>query len=157
MSPSELSLSIDAADMATEIFVIDGDMNLVARGVGRLVTKPLAPGIYKIKARAGSETHEQHVVLQSQNQVVSLPKFRIASPAPLADTSRTHEYHMAAAERESRRTHAQIGNGSWLFLLAREWTPDPRTSSKPRAKNPALGLSLVDESGNELVDIAAAA
>jgi hypothetical protein len=163
MSPSDLTLTIDAADMATEIFVIDGDMNLVERGMGRLVTKPLPPGIYKVKARAGSQTLEQHVVLQSPNQRLRLPRFQFASPAPLADTSQTHEYHMAAAERESRRTHAQIGNGSRLFLLAREWTPDTRgwtadarAALKPRSTQPARGLSLLREDGKELVDIAAA-
>ncbi len=105
MSPSDTAgkarLDIRAADSSTELFVIAGDLQLVARGIGKLKTEPLDPGIYKIKARAGVETREQYVVLRDEDQSVSVPALTFASPAPLANTAKTHEYHMGAAQTES--------------------------------------------------------
>lgn len=65
MSPSEkVALEVIAADAATELFVVDGDFNLVARGIGRQ-TFDLAPGIYKIKARAGIQQEEKLVMVRA--------------------------------------------------------------------------------------------
>jgi hypothetical protein len=150
---NRLTLEIQAADSATEIFVISGDLQLEDRGVGKLTTKPLDPGIYKIKARAGLETREQYVVLRVPGQNVFLPPFVFSSPAPLAATSNTHEYHMAAAEAESKKVHYQAGQGSWIFVFSREWTRSQAQPGSPRSANPAMGLSIRDKEGNTVASL----
>jgi hypothetical protein len=147
---NKLTLEIQASDSATELFVIDGDHHLVDRGIGMLTTKPLDPGIYKIKARVGFETREQHVVLREPGQKVVLPPFAFASPALLRDTSKTHEYQVAAAETESHNVHFDKGQGSTIFIFARAWTPSQIQPSALRSINPAAGLSLCDQGGNTI-------
>jgi hypothetical protein len=162
MSPSDgaarLTLDIRAADSGTEIFVVDGGLQLADRGIGHLVTKPLDPGIYKIKSRAGVETREQYVALSKPGQSLILPPFAFASPAPLADTSKTHEYHVAGAQSGSRTVHVQAGSGSAIFVFSREWTAssslDPSRRAAPRA-NPAAGLWLLDAGGATVADLGA--
>jgi hypothetical protein len=162
MSPSDgaarLTLDIRAADSGTEIFVVNGDLQLADRGIGHLVTKPLDPGIYKIKSRAGVETREQYVALSKPGQTLILPPFAFASPAPLADTSKTHEYHVAGAQSESRTVHVQAGSGSTIFVFSREWTAsaslDPSRRPAPRA-NPAAGLWLLDAANATVADLGA--
>src|SRR5262245_54508327 len=152
MSTSEkralLRLEVRAADPETEIFVINGQFRLIARGVGSLDAL-LEPGIYKLKSVAGLVTNEQHVILQNKDVVVSLPRLNFSSSAPLNKTAKTHEYHMAAADRESRNVHVSAGDGSWIFLFARDWTSKNRA---PISWNPATDLTLIDENGNVLAD-----
>ncbi len=150
---SKLTLEIQASDSATEIFVICGDLHLEDRGVGKLTTKALDPGIYKIKARAGLETLEQYVVLREPGQKVFLPPLAFSSPAPLTNTSKTHEYHMAAAEAESKKVHAQAGQGSWIFVFSREWTRSQAQPVSPLSANPANGLSIRDKDGNTVASL----
>ncbi|MGA2609192.1 MAG: hypothetical protein ABSH01_17255 [Terriglobia bacterium] len=153
MSTSEESkvvrLQVRAADSETEIFIIDGQFHLRDRGVGSLDTQ-LEPGIYKLKASTGGVTQEQHVVLRDKEVSLNLPPLAFASPAPLNETSKTHEYHMGAAERESRKIHLSAGSGSWIFVFARDLTSTRRA---PVSWNPAMGLSLRDELGNLLADV----
>jgi serralysin len=147
---SQFSLEITAADAAAEIFVMTGDFFLVDRGVGRLVTKPLSPGIYKVKAKVNDQVWEQHVTLTQPGQKVTIPLFQFSSAAPLADTAKTHEYQVAAAESESRKIHYQLGQGSCICVFVREWrgkTP----SGPPPATRPLMGLSLCDASEQEKV------
>lgn len=160
MSPSnasdKLTFDVQASDSTTEIFVINGELQLVDRGVGRLTTKPLDPGIYKIKARAGSEVREQYLVLRSPGQRVLLPPFAFASAAPLDGTSKTHEYQMGAAQAESQNVHSHVGQGSWIFIFSREWTP-PDQPGTTHSTNPAAGLSLRDGNGSTVADLGSAA
>src|SRR2546421_8413380 len=108
-APQRLNLEVRCADSATEVFVIDGQFNLRDRGVGHLRTS-LEPGIYKIKVRAGFETREQPVVLRDRDETIEIPRFEFASPAPLGQTSKTHEFQMAAAYDESRKVHLSAGS-----------------------------------------------
>ena len=118
---NKVSLQIEAPDPETEIFVIDGKFRLQARGIGRLRAE-LQPGIYKVKCRTGAVTDEQFVMLRDEPKVIHLARLSFSSPVPLSDTSKTHEYHMAAAERESAKVHLKAGDGSWIFVFARDWT-----------------------------------
>jgi hypothetical protein len=157
MSASEptqrLNLEVVCADSATEVFVIDGEFNLKDRGIGYLKTA-LEPGIYKVKVRAGFETQEQSVILRGQDQVVRIPPFSFVSPAPLSETSRTHEFHIAAAYDESRKVHVSDGHGSSIFIFVRDWTSDtPPAQTESAYPNPAEGLSLHDLDGNEIADL----
>jgi hypothetical protein len=148
MSPSNPSptdrftLQINAGDTETEIFVIDGDLRLMDRGIGSLTTKPLAPGIYKIKACTGPAIREQHILLQQAGQVVNLPPMAFASPAPLDGTTRTHEYHMQNAASQSRIVHTRHGSGGSIFIFAREWTQGDSAIEAIKSRTPIHGLSL---------------
>src|SRR3954447_11944382 len=116
-----VGLTVYAADEAKEIFIIDGQFRLVGRGLGRMHAN-LEPGIYKVKARAGLTTREQHVVLfPGQPQSVNLGPIPFTSPAPLSQTLKTHEYHMGAAQQLSGNIHVRAGEGSSIFVFARDW------------------------------------
>jgi hypothetical protein len=162
MSASEevklVPLTVRAEDIETELFVIDGGFRLLVRGVGSLDTQ-LEPGLYKLKCHAGGATQEQHVVLRDAPVSIYISRFAFASPVPLSDTSKTHEYQMDMAQRESRNIHCHAGQGSWVFVFARDWTSGTGDStSKPRPPiswNPATGLTLRDQLGNLVADLGA--
>jgi hypothetical protein len=156
MSPSsatdtgKLTFQVNAADTETEIFVMDGDLRLVDRGVGSLTTKPLDRGIYKVKACTASAIQEQYVVLKEPGLVVTIGLMAFASPAPLSDTTRTHEYHMHSAQVQSLNVHASHGAGSSIFVFAREWTKDDPDLQAIKSLNPLRGINLLTADGAPL-------
>ncbi|MDR3636402.1 MAG: hypothetical protein P4L84_21545 [Isosphaeraceae bacterium] len=159
MSSSEpverIPLLVRAADDATELFVLDGKLNLVARGLGRLEGR-FEPGIYKVKARSGYVTEERRVVLTGpQPWAVSFGPLEFASPALLVSTAQTHEYQMAAAERESGQVHESLAKegDSLIFIFARRWTGSPSQELSAGKVNPAEGLSFHYASGRRAVDL----
>jgi len=145
----KVTLTVQSADAEAEIFIVDGEFQLVARGVGRLEAE-IEPGIYKVKCRTGAVTKEQLVLVKDEPVVVSLPRLSFSSPAPLAETAKTHEYHVEAARVESRNIHVRSGTGSWVFVFARDWTV---TGNSARGWNPAQWLSLHDEQGTRIADL----
>ena len=148
-------LRVRAEDAAAEIFVIDAHFHLVDRGIGTLET-PLRPGVYKVKSRAGVQTWERHIVVRDRDEEVVIPPLEFASPAPLVHTAKTHEYHTQAASSCSREVHVTAGQGSWIFVFARDWTPPGREAARPPlATNPARGLSLRDLQENQVADLSA--
>lgn len=156
MSTSNLEkrrLKVTCEDSATEVFIIDGGFSLLARGIGRVDTE-LDPGIYKVKVRAGFETSEQLVVLRDQDEDLQIPPFSFVSPAPLAGTSKTHDFHISAAEEGSRAPDITKGEGSSVFIFARDWTSQERPKDKLSTyPNPGRGLSLRDMQGNVVADL----
>ncbi len=145
---------VETADQSAEIFIIDGHFKVVDRAVGLLNTFSLSPGIYTVKVRVGFESREEHVVLLNKSERVRFPRIHFPSPAPLADTGKTHEYHIRAAARESKRVHVNKGSGSSIFVFVRDWTSQERSAagSKPNSK-PHRGLKLLDARGNVVVDL----
>lgn len=151
-------LQVYAGDRSAEIFVIDAKYAIVERSVESLATS-LAPGIYKVKVRTGQATEERLIVLNPQAPPPPL-RFEpsaFASPAPLAQTAKTHEYDVDAAVNLSRQPplNANRGEGSSLFFFIRHWSPaakDP--GSTPAPDDPARGLSLWDAEGERVVDFA---
>lgn len=151
---SKVQLIVKCEDEA-EVFVIDGRFQMVARGVGRETTFDLAPGIYKVKVRVANEIREEHVVLRPEDKTVekAFPKFEFASPVPLADTSQSHEYQMGAASDTSHAVHLTAGQGSLVFVFARDWTPGADARAKRGARlNPARGLELLRADGTVVAD-----
>lgn len=144
-----VTLTVQSADAETEIFLVNGEFQLVARGVGRLEAG-IEPGIYKVKCRTGAVTKEQLVLVKDEPIVVSLPRLSFSSPAPLAETAKTHEYHVEAAKAESRNIHVKSGTGSWVFVFARDWTV---TGNSARGRNPVQWLSLHNEQGIRIADL----
>jgi hypothetical protein len=137
---------LEAANDIDEIYLIDARFKLVARGFGKLVTT-IPPGVYKLKVRAGEQVVEEYIVLHSGDSPVrkQLAEVPFATAAPLAYTTKSHPHHIEAACVGSKEEHASLGNGSWIFVMTRRWTP-PTTSVVSQAhqtdRNPAAGLHL---------------
>jgi Caspase domain len=106
-----VKLTVTAADAATELYVVDGDFNLVARGIGT-ETFQVAPGIYKIKARAALQQEERLVVVSDDAKVEFAP-LELASPVPLANTAGTTDEQIASAQR----VVAQVGHGASIAVI----------------------------------------
>ncbi|HWX28863.1 MAG TPA: hypothetical protein VNZ53_15670 [Steroidobacteraceae bacterium] len=147
MSPSEYRLTVTAGDELAEISVIDGSLNPVTKGVGRL-DQTLAGGLYKVLVRVGSHVDEQLVALD-QDRDLSFAAPNIPSPIPLASSSRSHEYHSAAAVQAATNARDTFGNGASILIFAREWTAD----SSGSRNNPAAGLTFLDDDENFLASI----
>ncbi|MCA1565897.1 MAG: hypothetical protein LC803_09720 [Acidobacteria bacterium] len=150
----KLNLEVETADESAEVFIIDGRFTVVARGIGLRNTFSLSPGIYTVKVRVGFESREEHVVLLNKSEKVQFSRIHFPSPAPLADTGKTHEYHIDAAASESKRVHVNKGSGSSIFVFVRDWTPQEKSAArgKPNSK-PQRGLKLLDAQGKVLVDL----
>ncbi len=154
---NQVRLEVRTQDDAAEIYVIDAHFHLAARGLGRSQTFYLDPGVYTVKVRAGSATREEDVILGKGDKELlkEFPALKFASPAPLEDTAKTHEYHMAAASTESRNVRVQAGQGSWIFIFARDWTAPGRPPVSPEgSQHPAAGLTLTDARGNLVANFA---
>jgi hypothetical protein len=159
MLPSEphdlVSLAVHTQDPGIEIFVIDAAFQLAARGVGKLDTA-LKPGLYTVRVQAGSEAHDEHVVLRlgAPPAEVVMPALRFTSPIPLPNTAKTHEYHVAAAMEHSAERHVQAGTGSAIYLFVRDWSSDSESKTRRRELHPARSLELRDLNGESIVDFA---
>jgi hypothetical protein len=147
MSGSEHTLSIETDDQIAEIAVYDGNLNAVARRIGRLQEK-LPAGLYKIVVRVGSATDEKLAALD-RDQTIKLGPLPFSTPIPLQRTGKTHEYHMAAAAEASRASPKALGSGASIMVFAREWSAAGNKSDG----NPAQGLSLLDSQENLLAEI----
>lgn len=151
-----VTLNIYTEDESAEIFVIDGQFNLADRGIGPYHRSELQPGLYKIKVSVGAESREEHIALRPGSPPVShtFPRLVFSSPAPLTDTSKTHEFHVAAASEYSRKVQVDAGKGSWIFVCARGWTEktqsDAGTYDRP---HPARGLKLLKADGTEIANL----
>jgi hypothetical protein len=150
----KLNLEVHTEDASAEVFVIDGHFKVAERGRGLYNTFSLDPGIYTIKVRAGFESREQNVVLLDGPLQVKVPRIHFASPAPLAQTGKTHEYHIGAAFAESRQVHVKKGAGSSVFVFVRDWTSQRRADAgKEPSRRPQAGLKLLDAEGNLVVEL----
>src|SRR5205085_1099705 len=109
------SLLAETDEPTTEVFVINGRYARVAAGLQR-VEAELPPGLYTVRFKAGDAITETDADLApgSAPMRVTMPRLRFSSPAPVKDTSTTHEYHVAGAEAVSHRVHVPIGPGSQI-------------------------------------------
>jgi hypothetical protein len=151
-------LTVTSADECSQILIVDGDMNLRARGQGSLHVS-LPPGIYKIRVRSGTALEEELVVLQKDSPVTrAFDHLPFASPVPLDRTARTHEYQQQLAVEASRRVRVAHWAGprpAWIFVMARDWTdPDhPMPDLRRGHPNPAHGMLLCDADGRVVADL----
>jgi len=142
-SAERLRLTVNTGEVQSEIMVLDARGRLVERGFGPEQTFQLEKGIYRVKVLTGTETQEKSVVLvETPSEPLRFAPAAFASAAPLAGTSTSHEYHVAAADSESRKIHVADGVGSSLFFLVRDWTPNAWNQAPRVTGNPAQGLSL---------------
>jgi hypothetical protein len=150
----KLSLTVNAADESPEVFVVDGSFKVVSRSRMKHNVFSLTPGIYTVKVSVGAKTSEQHVVLFDKAEQIDFPPLHFVSAAPLADTGKTHEYHMSSSEAQSKKVHVKKGTGSSIFVFVRDWTSSQRSEEgiKPNPR-PQQGLRLLDASGQVIVDL----
>ncbi len=107
---------------ATEIFLIDGNMTLIARGAEELV-HDVAPGLYKVRSRKGSRVRDRLIEVHAgrKDQQEAAPEIATRSAAPLRNTTAAHAPQGTAAERLSREIHLNQGSGSSsLFIYIRD-------------------------------------
>jgi hypothetical protein len=88
-------LKVPRAGATLEIEVLDSSFQPVASGVGALDVA-LAPGIYEIRFREGLEHESQLHKIAPGDNVVSPPEFEPPSPAPIAETRTSQNYHQEA-------------------------------------------------------------
>src|SRR5258708_7077147 len=120
---SQVPLTASARDLTTEIFVIDGRFNRIASGLGRVQTD-VAPGMYKIKFKAGTLVREvRQAVWPGQPVHVEAPAMEFDSPVPIEGTRTSRPHHQSNAARISLVVHDRLGfGGSQLFLFVRDLT-----------------------------------
>jgi hypothetical protein len=95
-------LTVNAADASAEISVLDGCLNRVARGIGRL-EQDLAPGLYKVRVRVGPTVEDELVSLDQDRTVTkSRPRFRPPSRSR-ARRARTNTIWERRSTRAGRR------------------------------------------------------
>jgi len=125
-SEPRVTLQINAADPATEIFVVDGQFHKIADGVSRLETK-VEPGLYKVRFRAGSAQVDQLVEVTPTPpvQYVYGDPVEFQSVIPMGETSTERSDHTEAARVMSTEEPRRIGSGSGLFLFARDLADSP--------------------------------
>lgn len=158
--PRKVRLYLYAQDEATEITVFDGPARVVRRGLGRLETS-LEPGIYKVRATAGSAVWQELVTLEpgQRGHGIEIPALRFVTPIPLPDTAQASVEHEAAAYRESYRVHVRAGEGSALFVFVRCVATSVAAAGSMLTAAPQLmhGLVLKDSAGDVVADLAARA
>ena len=148
-------ITIKAGDPTTEIFLIDSNLQLVAKSVGVLSVEQPA-GLYQVKQKVGTNTSEELIKLGTEPILREYPPLAFSSPIPLENTNKTHEFHRSNAEAHSKVEHVNKGSGSFIYIFARDWTAKIQGKAKTPLggsyANPARGLTLVDMSGAELVN-----
>lgn len=148
--PSDLfRLGVDARGSPTEIFIIDERFGLVDRSVERLDSR-LPFGLYKVKTRLGRTIDEQIMLLDRDAPAMRPQAASVASPAPLPNTTLTHEYHVAAAHRALAEVHVTAGDGARLAVMTRAWSETGQTQSDLM---PWSDVSLVDARGRVVADM----
>lgn len=131
------------APEGTEIFVLDGNLNIVKRGYKGLQAS-LEQGIYKIQAQVGSSRLEELLVLREDRTVDYVVP--MVTAAPLQNTDPECRPFQKAARSSSRKPLHRLGSGASLFVFVRwdRWS-DSRTES------PATDLRLQTVNGVELL------
>jgi hypothetical protein len=82
-----------------------------------------------------------------------VPAPAFVAAAPLVGTTRSHEYQSRLVQRVSRARTLSLGTGAQALIVSRWWgAANARSRAAMRV---AAGIKLVDEHGEELVDLAA--
>jgi hypothetical protein len=85
-------LTVRRGSPTLEIEVLDSNFEPAGAGVGEIDVL-LDPGLYEIRFREGSSYENRLVKVELGPNAVEPPHFQPASPAPVEQTSTTHEYH----------------------------------------------------------------
>jgi len=133
MSPSpdksKRNYFVDSGLPTAEIFVIDGESNVKARGVGRLSAE-LPPGIYRVRYRVGDTVADsiEEFPPGENTYFAPMPDLHLSSPVPLlVPTSGLQPESAQNAVEWSRSAAAKAGAGSSIFLFI-SGSPDDQLS-----------------------------
>jgi DNA-binding NarL/FixJ family response regulator len=128
----------------------------------------LPTGLYTVSSRTPAGLREAHLELGETSRLIGEPdgvslqqtkqgvtvtfeSAALASPIPLAGTTRTREYHRDAASVLNADPVARtLGVGAELVIFSRAWSEDEQSCS---GWHPLSGLSLADGEGLPLVDL----
>jgi hypothetical protein len=151
-----------AEDPTAELFLVDGQLKLIARGIGRLDTAQ-PPGLYKLMAQVGTSLSEQFIKLKARAEQpekrVSVPRHAFLSPAPMPGTaSFVAEHHDAAMKLANGPT--PDGKTSSVFVMVRELPREgSKESGRPQAETPENTLAdlRLQPAQGEIIDLAARA
>lgn len=149
---TKVRLDVETKDVTADIYVIDSFFRVVGRGRGEKQLFHLKPGIYTVKVRVGFENREKDIVLIEKPEKASFEAIEFSSAIPLIETSRTHKYHIAAAETESRKIHLKHGEGCWIFIFARDWISANSERQFQTTSLPHKGLTLKGSKGETIVN-----
>jgi hypothetical protein len=147
-----IQLEVQTKDDTADVYVIDSSFRVVKRGQGKSNIFQIKPGIYTIRVRVGFENKEQDVILTDKPEKVAFEAVEFPSAIPLFKTALTHEYQIAAAEKESRKIHVKKGEGSWIFIFTRDWSSTISTDQTQTTSVPHQGLKIIGNNNELLVD-----
>lgn len=143
-------VTVETGRDLAEVFLIDHDFALTARGVGKLEAD-VVPGVYNVKAQLGDSVVERLVVVNEETTVDLASELAVGGPAPLQEAERSHEHQAALAAEESGTVDVRDGTGAEIFLLVRCWTPESAREKGPRAPLPGISLHALD--GKKIADL----
>ena len=150
-APANVTFDVAAADDGTEIFLINGNFELVAKGIGR-ATFSAPPGLYKLKVRSGNTTVEEVIGVREGMKPIALQPVQLVSPVPLANTATTLPSHEAAVrDAVAHPVDVDAGSGSGIVIVVRLSKQGPQPDAPPQ--NPARGLKLLAMDGRRVADV----
>ena len=161
-SPATVRLQVSVGTALAEVFLIDHKFQLIDRSIGDLDAL-VEPGVYMVRARLGDQVTERPVVLLADHSLDLSGELRIASPAPLKGTLKTHEFQsdLAASgsgtkwKEHSPRGALRAGSGAEIFLMARQWSGmEPPKVAQPAASGTVPELSLLQFDGRPILNLA---
>ncbi len=158
MSNSKTPVTVEVADRASELQILDASFRVVARGFGRIRTE-LAPGLYKARTRVGAAVEEKMFAVDEgpAPPPVMLDPVAFASPAPLHCTTTSHEYHQhaVAMAADNAEPPISLGSGSSLLLSVRDPSGAPfeqTDQSRDVYARSFDGFCLCAADGSELIN-----
>ena len=149
---SHFTTRVTAAESSTQILIVDSTFNVVASGIGRLVTA-LVPGIYKARFNAGNRTDDQLFEVSDAPIQVNGRQLAFTSPLPLPGTLnyRTLDYtHSRELARSAPFSH--YGSGAQLLVYARDSQHQPDTPWLGNVPWRGLSVRSLDRSLNLAID-----
>jgi hypothetical protein len=158
MSTFKVPVTIEVADRASQLEILDGVFRVVAQGFGQIRTE-LAPGLYKARTQVGTALQEKMFAVNQGTTSLSvlLDPVMFVSAAPLQDTATSHEYHQHAVAMATDNADPPIalGTGSSLLLSVRDPSRAPfeqTDQSRAAYARSFDGFSLCAADGNELLN-----
>jgi hypothetical protein len=147
---AKVRLRVTVRSPFAEVFLIDHAFAVRESSIGGL-NVAVEPGVYKVRARLDDEIVEGLIALRSDQHIDLSDALGVTSSAPIENTTRTHEFHIAVAVGESASVTTEAGSGATLFLMTRRWST---TGSGRDSETRALTkLSLHRMDGEKIVDL----
>jgi hypothetical protein len=136
-SKGAVHLKVAAASPLDEVFLIDSGLQRVASGVGGLDAAGLAPGVYKLKFKAGDAVTERTVVLNKAEEQVEGSEIPLATAVPIRPLSQTAFTVPASLTSDAPAPTGWNGTGSGLFVQV--------DAPAPLAKRLATSVTILSE------------